>query len=60
MCVLTINGAVNLSGLPSFESIRHRNTIILGTRKTLHLKEIPVKFLKTYLRDNGNIYFTVS
>ena len=59
MCVLTINGGADASGLPSFASIRHRNTIIFYTRNTLYLKEPPAKLLKTYLKDNGNIYFVV-
>ena len=40
----------------SFASIRHRNTIIFDSRKTLHRKEPTAKLLKTYLKDNGNIY----
>ena len=35
--VLTINSGVDISGLPSFASIRHRNIIIFDTRKTLYL-----------------------
>ena len=34
MYVLTIKGGVDVSGLPSFASIRYRNTIIFDTRKT--------------------------
>ena len=34
VCVLTIKGGVDVSGLPSFASIRYRNTIIFDTRKT--------------------------
>ena len=59
VCVLTINGGADVSGLPSFASIRDHNTIIFDTRKTLCLKEPPAKLLKTYLKDNGNIYFVV-
>ena len=59
VCVLTIKGRVNVSGLPSFASIRYRNTIIFDTRKTWYLKERPVKLLKTYLKDNGNMCFVV-
>ena len=59
MCVLAINGGADVAGLPSFTSIQHRNTIIFDTRKTLYLKEPPAKLLKTYLKDNGNIYFAV-
>ena len=33
--VLTTNGGSDVSGLPSFGSNRHRNTIIFDTRKTL-------------------------
>ena len=29
------------------------------TRKALHLKETLSKLLKSYLKDNGNIYFVV-
>ena len=29
------------------------------TRKTLYLKETLSKLLKSYLKDNGNIYFVV-
>ena len=29
------------------------------TRKTLYLKELPAELLKTYLKDNGNIFFVV-
>ena len=57
VCVLTINSETDVWGLPSFASIRHRNLIIFESRKTLYLKETPVKLLKTYLKDNGNIYF---
>ena len=39
--MLVINGRVDLSGLSSFASIRHRNTTIFDTRKTLCLKEAP-------------------
>ena len=59
VCVLAINDGADVSGLPSFASIRHRNTIIFNTRKTLYLKEPPAKLLKTYLKDNGSIYFVV-
>ena len=61
-CVLTIDGWADVLGLPSFASNQHRNThstIIFDTRKTLYLKEPPAKLLKTYLKDNGNIYFLV-
>ena len=60
--VLTINGGavgVVVLGLLSFASIRHSNTIIFNARKTLYLKEPPAKLLKTYLKDNVNIYFVV-
>ena len=46
VCVLTINGVADVSGLPSFSSIPHRNIIIFDTRKTLHLKELSAKLLK--------------
>ena len=59
VCVLTKNGRVNIYGLPRFASIRHRNTIIFDTRKTLYLKEPPVKLLKLYLKENSNIFFVV-
>ena len=59
VCVLTINGEVDVSGLPSFASIRDRSTIIFDSRKTLYLKEPTAKLLKTYLKDNGNICFVV-
>ena len=59
VCVLTIKGGVDISGLPSFVSIRHCNTIIFDTRKILYLKEPPAKLLKTYLKGNGNICFIV-
>ena len=59
VCVLTINSGMDVSGLSSFPSIGHGNTIIFDTRKTLYLKETPTKFLKTYLKDNGNICFVV-
>ena len=59
VCVLTIKGGVDVSGLLSFASIRYRNTIIFDTRKTWYLKERPVKLLKTYLKDNGNMCFVV-
>ena len=59
MCVLAINDGVDVSDLPGFVSIRHRNTIIFDTRKTLYLKEPPTKLLKTCLKDNGNICFVV-
>ena len=59
VCVLTINAGVNVSGLRSFASIRHRNAITFDTRKTLHLTKPPAKLLKTYLKDNGNICFVV-
>ena len=57
MCVLTINSEMDVSGLSSFPIIGHGNTIIFDTRKTLCLKEAPTKFLKTYLKDIGNICF---
>ena len=56
VCVLAINGEADVSGLPSLASIRHRNTIIFDSRKTLHRKEPTAKLLKTYLKDSGNIY----
>ena len=56
VCVLSINGGVDILGLPNFASIRHRNTIIFDTRKTLYLKEPPAKLLKIYLKDNGNMF----
>ena len=61
VCLLTIHGGVFFSGCfkPGFPSIQHRNTIIFDTRKTLYLKEPPTKLLKTYLKDNGDIYFVV-
>ena len=59
VCVLTISVWVDISGLPCLASIRHRNTIIFGTRKSLYLKEPPAKLLKTNLKINGNICFVV-
>ena len=56
VCVLSINGGVDILVLPNFASIRHRNTIIFDTRKTLYLKEPPAKLLKIYLKDNGNMF----
>ena len=44
----------------SFASIRHRNTIIFDSRKTLYLKEPPAKLLRTYFQDNGNKYSVVT
>ena len=41
LVMLAINGRVGLSGLSSFASIRHRNTTIFDTRKTLCVKEPP-------------------
>ena len=57
VCVLTINGGVDVSGLPCFAGIRHCNTIYFDTRRTSYLKEPPAVSLKTYLKDNGNIFF---
>ena len=59
VCVLTIKSWVDISGLPSLASIRHRNTIIFDTRKTLYLKEPPAKLLRTNLKGNSNICFVV-
>ena len=59
VCVLTINGGADIPDYPTFASIRHRSTIIFDTRKTLYLKEPLAKLLKTYLKDNVNIYFVV-
>ena len=59
MCVLTINTWANVSGPPSFASIRDRDTIIYHTIKTLYLNKPPAKLLKTYLKDNSNTYFIV-
>ena len=56
VCVLTIKGGVDIPSLPSFASIRHRNTIIFDRRDTLYLKEPPAKLLKTYLKDNDNMF----
>ena len=57
--IVSINVGVNISGLPSFASIQHRNTVIFDMRRTLYLIEPPAKLLKTYLKDNGNICFVV-
>ena len=57
LCVLTINIGADVSGLAS---IWHRNTMIFDTRKNLYLKEPPAKLLKTYLKNNGNLYFVVT
>ena len=59
VCVLTIKSWVDISGLSSLVSIRHRNTIIFDTRKTLYLKEPPAKLLRTNLKDNSNMCFVV-
>ena len=59
VCVLTIKALADVSGLPSFASIRDRDTIIYDTRKTLYLNEPPAKLLKKYLKNNSNIYFIV-
>ena len=59
VCVLTLNGGVDISGLPSFASNRHRNTNIFDARNTSYLKEDPAKLLKSYLMDDGNIYFII-
>ena len=57
--LVSINVGVNISGLPSFASIQHRNAIIFDMRRTLCLIEPPAKLLKTYLKDSGNICFVV-
>ena len=57
MWELTINGGLDISGVLSFASIRHRKTIIFDRQKTLYLKEAPAKLLKTYLKNNGSICF---
>ena len=49
----------DVSGLPSFASIRHCDTIVFDSKKTLYFKEPPAKLLKTYLKDNGNVCFVV-
>ena len=59
VCVLTIKGGVDVSGFPSLVNTRHRITAIFDTRKTLYLKIPSAKLLKTYLKENGNIYFVV-
>ena len=41
LVMLAINGRVGLSGLSSFANIRHRNTTVFDTRKTLCVKEPP-------------------
>ena len=41
VCVLSINGGTDAPGFPRFASIRHCNTIIFNTRKTLYLKRTP-------------------
>ena len=38
MCVLTINGGTDISGLSSFGSNRHRNTIIFEKERPYTLK----------------------
>ena len=45
--------------IPSLVNTRHRITAIFDTRKTLYLKIPSAKLLKTYLKENGNIYFVV-
>ena len=47
---------MDVSGLPSFASIRHLNTIIFDTGKTSYLTEPPAKLLETYLKDNGDSF----
>ena len=59
VCVLTIKGGVDVSGFPSLVNTRHRITVIFDTRKTLYLKIPSAKLLKTYLKENDNIYFVV-
>ena len=39
MCVLTINGGEDVSGLPSFVSIQRHNTIILMQERPYTLKK---------------------
>ena len=58
MCVLTFkggSGCFRCSVMQVFATV----TQYFDTKKTLYLKEHPAKLLKTYLKDNGNIYFVV-
>ena len=60
VCVCVNNKRLGGYFRPSLlASIRHRNTIIFGKRKSLYLKEPPAKLLKTNLKINGNICFVV-
>ena len=55
-----IRVGTDVSSVPCYASVRHHNTIFFDTRRTFYLKEPPAKPLKTYLKDNGTIYFAVT
>ena len=57
--VFAINGWADVQVFLVMQIFDTVTQSFFDTRKTLYLKELPAELLKTYLKDNGNIFFVV-
>ena len=57
--VFAINGWTDVQVFLVMQVFDTVTQSFFDTRKTLYLKELPAELLKTYLKDNGNIFFVV-
>ena len=57
--VFAINGWADVQVFPVMQVFDTVTQSFFDTRKTLYPKELPAELLKTYLKNNGNIFFVV-
>ena len=57
--VFAINGWADVQVFLVMQIFDTVTQSFFDTRKTLYPKELPAELLKTYLKDNGNIFFVV-
>ena len=57
--VFAINGWADVQVFPVMQVFDTVTQSLFDKRKTLYPKELPAELLKTYLKNNGNIFFVV-
>ena len=57
--VIAVNGWADVQVFLVMQVFDTVTQSFFDTRKTLYLKKLPAELLKTYLKDNGNIFFVV-
>ena len=57
--VIAVNGWADVQVFLVMQVFDTVTQSFFDTRKTLYPKELPAELLKTYLKNNGNIFFVV-